>query len=71
MGAVLGVGLAVMRLSKNPIVSGVAWVYIWFFRGTPVLVQLFIWFNLPSVLQSVSLGIPFGPSWFLTDDPTT
>jgi polar amino acid transport system permease protein len=67
MGVVLGIGLAVMRLSKNPIVSGVAWVYIWFFRGTPVLVQLIFWFNLPSVLRSVSLGIPFGPSWFHTD----
>ena len=67
MGAVLGIGLAVMRLSRNPIVSGVAWVYIWFFRGTPVLVQLIFWFNLPSVLRSISLGIPFGPSWFHTD----
>jgi polar amino acid transport system permease protein len=64
IGAVLGVVLAIMRLSKNPIVSGVSWVYIWFFRGTPVLVQLIFWFNLPSVLRSISLGIPFGPSWF-------
>ena len=35
--------LAVMRLSPNPIVSGAAWVYIWFFRGTPLLVQLLFW----------------------------
>jgi polar amino acid transport system permease protein len=70
MGAVLGVILAVMRLSKNPIVSGVSWLYIWFFRGTPVLVQLLFWFNLPAVLRSASLGIPFGPSWFATDPKT-
>ena len=70
MGAVLGVILAVMRLSKNPIVSGVSWVYIWFFRGTPVLVQLIFWFNLPTVLRSISLGIPFGPSWFAHDPKT-
>jgi len=67
MGAVLGVILAIMRLSKNPIVSGVAWLYIWFFRGTPVLVQLIFWFNLPTVLRSISVGIPFGPSWFARD----
>ncbi|HEY5155374.1 MAG TPA: amino acid ABC transporter permease [Acidimicrobiales bacterium] len=71
MGIVLGVLLAVMRLSKNPIVSSVAWVYIWLFRGTPVLVQLVFWFAIPTVLQSVSLGIPFGPSWLITDDPKT
>jgi len=70
MGVVLGVMLAVMRLSANPILRGVSWVYIWLFRGTPVLVQLLFWFNLPAVLRSVSLGIPFGPSWFHTDPKT-
>jgi polar amino acid transport system permease protein len=67
MGIILGVVLAIMRLSRNPIVSGVAWLYIWFFRGTPVLVQLIFWFNLPTVLRSISVGIPFGPSWFPRD----
>ena len=36
VGIVLGVMLAVMRLSPNPLVSGSSWLYIWFFRGTPV-----------------------------------
>ena len=71
IGIVFGVLLAVMRLSANPIVSGAAWVYIWFFRGTPVLVQLIFWYSIPTVLQSISLGIPFGPSWLITDDPKT
>jgi polar amino acid transport system permease protein len=35
-----------------------------------VLVQLLFWFNLPAVLRSISLGIPFGPSWFHTDPKT-
>ncbi len=70
IGVVLGVVLAVMRLSKNPIVSGVSWLYIWFFRGTPVLVQLIFWYFLPSVVRSISLGIPFGPSWFHSDPKT-
>ena len=70
IGIALGTVLAVMRLSPNPIVSGASWVYIWFFRGTPLLVQLVFWFNLPAVLHAVSVGIPFGPSWFHTDSKT-
>ncbi len=46
LGLVLGVLFAVMRLSKNPVTSTIAWFYIWLFRGTPVYVQLLIWFNL-------------------------
>ena len=46
VGVALGVVLAIMRLSPNPLLSGTAWLYIWFFRGTPVLVQLLVWFNL-------------------------
>jgi polar amino acid transport system permease protein len=71
MGVVFGVLLAVMRLSANPIVSGASWVYIWFFRGTPVLVQLVFWYAVPAVLRSISVGIPFGPGWLVTDDPKT
>jgi len=59
IGIALGVVLAVMRLSPNPVVSAVSWFYIWFFRGTPVLVQIFFWFNLASVLPYIGLGIPF------------
>jgi polar amino acid transport system permease protein len=63
IGIVLGVILAVMRLSVNPLLSSASWVYIWFFRGTPVLVQLLFWFNLAFLYPQVSLGIPFGPSF--------
>src|SRR5215468_3290260 len=62
IGIVLGVILAVMRLSENPLLSGSSWVYIWFFRGTPVLVQLLFWYNLAALYPQVSLGVPFGPS---------
>src|ERR1700726_235760 len=64
VGIVLGVILAVMRLSPNPVVSWVSWVYIWFFRGTPVLVQIFFWFNLNGVLKVIGLGLP-GTPFFL------
>ncbi|MGP4114088.1 amino acid ABC transporter permease [Streptomyces sp. 4N509B] len=56
LGVVLGLLLAVMRLSRNPVLSSVAWGYIWFFRGTPVLVQLFLWYNLSFVFETVNLG---------------
>jgi polar amino acid transport system permease protein len=59
MGIVIGVILAVMRRSPVPIVSGSAWVYIWFFRGTPVLVQLLFWEFIAALYPKISLGIPF------------
>jgi polar amino acid transport system permease protein len=59
IGIALGVLLAVMRLSPNPVMSVVSWLYIWFFRGTPVLVQLFFWWNLGLILPYVGVGIPF------------
>ena len=63
IGIILGVILAVMRLSANPLLSGASWVYIWFFRGTPVLVQLLFWFNLAFLYPRISLGVPFGPAF--------
>jgi polar amino acid transport system permease protein len=63
VGVVGGVILAVMRLSDNPIVSSSAWVYIWFFRGTPVLVQLLFWYNVAALYPTIALGIPFGPAF--------
>lgn len=58
IGIVLGVLLAIMRLSPNPVMSSVSWVYIWFFRGTPVVVQIFFWWNLNLVLHRIGVGIP-------------
>ncbi|HEY4912390.1 MAG TPA: ABC transporter permease subunit, partial [Candidatus Dormibacteraeota bacterium] len=61
IGIVLGIVLAVMRLSPSPVMSLVSWIYIWFFRGTPVLVQIFFWFNLNTVLPHIGIGIPGTP----------
>jgi polar amino acid transport system permease protein len=63
VGVVLGVLFAVMRLSPNPILSGGAWLYIWFFRGTPVYVQLLFWYAISALQPTISLGIPFGPQF--------
>ncbi|MBN9613692.1 MAG: amino acid ABC transporter permease [Actinobacteria bacterium] len=59
LGLVLGVVLAVMKLSQNPVLRYIAEGYIWFFRGTPVLVQLIFWFNLAFLLPYLTLQIPF------------
>ena len=62
IGVFLGVLLAVMRLSPNKLVSGASWLYIWFFRGTPVLVQIFFWYYIAALYPEINLGIPFGPA---------
>ena len=62
IGIVLGVLLASMRRSPNPLVSGASWLYIWFFRGTPLLVQLLFWYNIAALYPKINLGIPFGPA---------
>ena len=67
IGIVGGVVLALMRLSANPMLSSAAWLYIWFFRGTPVLVQLIFWFNIKALFGDISLGIPFGPTFITWD----
>ncbi|RKE21089.1 amino acid ABC transporter permease [Streptomyces sp. TLI_171] len=64
MGVVGGVLLAVMRLSGNPVLSGTAWAYIWIFRGTPLLVQLVFWNSIGALWPTLSIGIPFGPSFW-------
>lgn len=55
LGIGLGVLAAVMRLSGNPVTGGLARLYIWFFRGTPVLVQLLVWYNLSLVFATISV----------------
>ncbi|MFE7531222.1 amino acid ABC transporter permease [Kitasatospora sp. NPDC057542] len=64
MGVVGGIILAVMRLSPNPLLAGVAWVYIWIFRGTPVLVQLVFWNFLGLIWAKLSIGVPWGPEFW-------
>ena len=54
LGIALGVVVAVMRSSGNPVTGAVGWLYVWFFRGTPVLLQLLIWYNLALVFPTLS-----------------
>lgn len=59
LGTGLGLLLAVWRLSENRLLSGLASLYIWFFRGTPLLVQLIFWYNLSTLFPVLSLTLPW------------
>jgi polar amino acid transport system permease protein len=64
IGFALGVVLALMRLSRGPVLVAVSWTYIWAFRSIPLIVQLLFWYNLAILYNELSFGIPFGPSFF-------
>jgi polar amino acid transport system permease protein len=59
VGLTIGVALAIMKLSANPIAVLLSNLYIWFFRGTPVLVQLIFWFNLAFLFPTLTIAVPF------------
>ncbi|MBC9176435.1 amino acid ABC transporter permease [Pseudoroseomonas ludipueritiae] len=56
LGITLGIGTAVMRMSPNPVLCGVAMGYTWLFRGTPIILQLLLWFNLALVFPRLGWG---------------
>jgi polar amino acid transport system permease protein len=66
---ILGILLAVMRLSPNPVVKAVSWFYLWVFRGTPVYVQLVFWGLIAIIYQTIDIGVPFTQPWWSI--PTT
>jgi len=68
IGAVGGTILAVMRQSKNYVMRAVSWFYLWFFRGTPVFVQIIFWGNFALLYRRLSLGIPFTSHIFWSVD---
>ena len=59
IGISLGMVVAIMRLSHNRLMSGIAWFYTWFFRGTPVYIQIFFWFAISTIYPQLTIGIPF------------
>ncbi|HEX7104569.1 MAG TPA: amino acid ABC transporter permease [Acidothermaceae bacterium] len=67
IGIAIGVLTAVMRLSPNPVVSMSAWAYVWFFRGTPLLVQIIFWFSFATFIRRIAFGVPFGPYFWSQD----
>ena len=63
LGFGLGTVLALMRLSRSPLLRSVAWTYIWIFRSVPLILQLLLWYNLAYLYPHLTLGVPFGPSF--------
>jgi polar amino acid transport system permease protein len=61
IGFGLGTVLALMRLSRSPLLRSVAWAYSWVFRSVPLILQLLLWYNLAYLYPQLSLGVPFGP----------
>ncbi len=66
IGIVLGTLLALARMSDNIVFRSFGATYVWFFRGTPLLVQLLFWGFLGAFLDTVGLGIPFTPITFVS-----
>jgi len=64
IGLALGVVIAVMRTSASRTLRWSSGFYVWFFRGTPVLVQLVFWYNLGYLVPDIAIGIPFFEPWF-------
>lgn len=63
IGVVLGTALALMRLSTNRVLTLCSGFYVWFFRGTPLMVQIIFFYNISALYPELSLGIPFGPDF--------
>ncbi|MFD3688013.1 amino acid ABC transporter permease [Nocardiopsis sp. NPDC058631] len=63
IGIVLGILLAVMRLSGNPVLVSVSWLYTWFFRGVPRLVLAVLFGNLAILYTTIAIGLPFDNYW--------
>lgn len=65
IGIVGGLAVALARQSHNRVLSFLAWLYTWLFRGTPLLVQVIFWGNIALLLRRFELGIPFtNVVWF-------
>ncbi len=59
IGSAIGLVVALMRMSPNRVLQSLAWLYLWFFRGVPLLVQILFWGNFGLFFRHLELGIPF------------
>lgn len=61
LGTGIGIIIAMLMLSQDRFLKSMAACYIWLFRGTPLLVQLFFWFNISALYPQINIGLPGGP----------
>lgn len=71
VGWCVGVVVAVMRMSSNRVLRVLSWFYIWFFRGTPLLVQLLFWGYFALLFRNLVIGVPFTDIWLVKVDTNT
>lgn len=70
IGFVLGTFLALARLSASPLLNSAAWLYTWFFRSVPLVVQLVVWYNLGYLYPTLGLGTPFTTDYWIVEFST-
>lgn len=68
LGLAGGIILALGRSSKNPLLAGLSWLYIWVFRSIPLIVVLIFVYNFGALYPRLSVGLPFGPAFFSFDE---
>ncbi|WP_405577645.1 amino acid ABC transporter permease [Streptomyces sp. NBC_01190] len=68
LGLLGGIVLALCRLSRNPVLRAVSWVYIWLFRSVPLIVLLLFLYNFSALYHTLSVGVPFGPAFARFDE---
>ncbi|MDL2398287.1 amino acid ABC transporter permease/ATP-binding protein [Rhizobium mayense] len=68
-GSILGTALALARVSKSPLLSGLSWGYIWLLRSIPMIVLLLVLNNLGYLYETIKIGVPF-TNTVLVDYPT-
>jgi His/Glu/Gln/Arg/opine family amino acid ABC transporter permease subunit len=56
-----GIVVAIARLSRNPVLSSLAWGYVWLFRSVPLILVLVFLYNLGNLYPTIGIGVPFGP----------
>ena len=70
LGAILSLPIATMRLSENKLWRGISFGYVYFFRGSPLLAQLFLVYfgagQMRPFLQDVGLWVFFREAWYCT-----
>jgi polar amino acid transport system permease protein len=59
-GYAIGIAVAAMRLSRNPVLTSLSFGFVWLIRSVPPLVQLLFWYELASLYPRLSVGVPFG-----------
>ncbi|NGO08969.1 amino acid ABC transporter permease [Streptomyces sp. HC44] len=67
LSLVLGTLVALMRMGQARLMSTAAAGFIWVFRSIPMLVQLLFWYNLAALFPTLSIGVPWGPSFATFD----